>query len=87
MAYVTDDYPFAESMVNEHLFIIRADENDMIQKFVFHYLSSALGQELLEAEITGQAQGGLNKKYISRVRIPKPPINIQERIVSEIEQI
>ncbi|NLN32328.1 MAG: N-6 DNA methylase [Flavobacteriaceae bacterium] len=80
----TNDLGYESSMINEHVFLLRANENS-IQGYLFNLLLSKKGQELLKANITGQAQGGLNRGNLLDIRIPLPPLDIQKKIVSEIE--
>lgn len=82
----TDDLGYKESMINEHVFILRTNKKSH-QKFLFNLLLSKKGQELLKANITGQAQGGLNRSNLLDIKIPLPPIDIQQKTVSEIETL
>jgi restriction endonuclease S subunit len=70
-------------MINEHVFLLRTNQ-EMEQQFLFNLLFSKKGQELLKANITGQAQGGLNRANLFDIKIPVPPKKIQEQIVNEI---
>jgi type I restriction enzyme M protein len=80
----TKDLGYESSMINEHVFLLRTNENS-IQEYIFNLLLSKKGQELLKANITGQAQGGLNRGNLLDIKIPLPPLDIQKKIVSEIE--
>ena len=80
----TKDLGYDSSMINEHVFLLRANKNAN-QRFLFNLLLSKKGQELLKANITGQAQGGLNRANLLDIKIPLPPLDIQNKIVSEIE--
>ncbi|MGD9971075.1 MAG: restriction endonuclease subunit S [Sulfuricurvum sp.] len=74
------------AMVNEHIFILRC--NTLIkQKYLFNLLYSNIGQLLLKINITGAAQGGLNSTNLKNIKIPIPPIGIQEQIVKECEEV
>jgi len=75
-----------KAMINEHLFILRT-ENLTTQKYVFNWLYSLAGQELIKFNITGTAQGGLNSTNLKQIPLPLPPLNIQNQIVAEIEKI
>ncbi|NJO92727.1 MAG: restriction endonuclease subunit S, partial [Chloroflexia bacterium] len=72
------------AMINEHVFLLRTNKK-AVQKFLFNLLLSRTGQDILKANISGQAQGGLNRANLLDIRFPLPPKNIQEKIVSEIE--
>ena len=84
---VPSDMPFTEAMINEHVFIIRANTNIIMQKYLYMFLLSDIGQTLLKNNITGQAQGGLNSTNLKNIKIPIPPLSVQQKIVSEIEEI
>lgn len=86
VAIVDASFPFEKSMINEHVFLLRV--NDLLnQEFLFHFLFSDVGQELLKLSITGQAQGGLNRTNLLNIPVPVPPRDIQKQIVEEIELI
>ncbi len=80
------DLPYKQAMVNEHVFILRT-ASEITQKYLFLFLFSPEGQNLLKGSITGQAQGGLNRENLFDIKIPLPLKDIQEKIVVEIEKI
>jgi len=86
VALVPKEIPFEKVMINEHVFRIRTNEN-AIQKYLFCFLFSKDGQQLLKSNITGQAQGGLNYSNLNAIKIPLPPKEIQQKIVNKIEEI
>ena len=77
-------FPFEKGMINEHVFILRTNEL-CLQLYLFNLLFSPKGQELLKLNVTGTAQGGLNRENLLNIPIPLPPKAIQEKIVREIE--
>lgn len=73
-----------QSMVNEHVFIIRTSE--LNQKYLFYYLFSPVGQRLLKGIVTGAAQGGINGKNLKSIPVVYPDsLNKQQRIVDELD--
>jgi type I restriction enzyme M protein len=82
--FIKKDFPFEKGMINEHIFLLRTNKR-AIQKYLFNILYSNLGQELLKLNVTGTAQGGLNRDNLLNIQIPLPPLNIQEKIVAELE--
>ncbi|MDR0560484.1 MAG: N-6 DNA methylase, partial [Prevotellaceae bacterium] len=80
------EFPFNKGMINEHVFALKTD-NDVLQKYVFYVLYSLQGQKLLRANVTGTAQGGLNRNNLENIQIPLPLKEIQEKIVFEIETL
>lgn len=86
VALVPKPKPFSKAMINEHVFLLRTNDN-ALQRYLFHFLYSKNGQSLLEVNITGQAQGGLNSTNLNDIEIPLPPKDIQEKIITEIETL
>ena len=75
-----------ESMVNEHVFIIRT--SFINQKYLFYYLFSPIGQSLLKGIVTGAAQGGINGKNLRSIPVIYPESSsMQERVVSELDTL
>ncbi|AJI57020.1 eco57I restriction-modification methylase family protein [Francisella philomiragia] len=75
-----------KAMINEHVFIIRC-KNLITQKFIFNFLYVDLGQNILQQNITGSAQGGINSTNLKNIKIPLPPLKVQQQIVGECEVI
>lgn len=50
-------------------------------------MHSNTGQQVLKENITGAAQGGLNSTNLKAIQIPLPPMDVQQKIVDEIEEI
>ena len=46
--------------------------------YAFFFLQSALGQQQIEREVSGGAQGGITKGFVNRIRIPVLPV--EERL-------
>ncbi len=61
------------------------DEKVIITKLIFHYLKSV--QKQVYKLQRGQAQPHVYADDLSKVKIPLPPLDIQKKIVSEIEKI
>ena len=86
VAIVRNELEGKDAMINEHVFIIRC-ENIITQKYLFQFLYSSTGQDLLKANVTGSAQGGLNSSNLKAIKIPLPPIEIQQQIVTECQKV
>lgn len=86
VAMVRNELEGKAAMINEHVFIVRC-KDFITQYYLFELLYSAIGQSLLKANITGSAQGGLNSTNLKAIKIPVPPIDIQQKIVSECEKV
>lgn len=73
-------------LVNEHLFIIRADDNKLKQKYLFYFLYSVTGQnEIKEAIRNKTGQEGLGRKDIFNIEVPCPEPIKQKEVISQIQ--
>ena len=68
--------------VNEHVFIIRANDA-VLPYYLYATLRSSAFQELLKPYIKGII-GGVSRE-IGNIEIPLPPLEVQREIVTEIE--
>ena len=85
-SFVHDNFPYYISVVNEHVFIVRADTKKVIPKYLFYVLFSKIGQSQIMKTFHGSAIGGINSKFVDSVRVPIPSLPIQKRIVSILER-
>jgi len=79
------DWPFDESAVNEHVFILRPTKKAH-PEYLFFYLYSTGGQEQIKRNFQGSAQGGINQTFAEHVIVPLPPLPVQERIVQILQK-
>lgn len=86
-AFVSEDFPFKEAAVNEHVFILRSYTQRCHEKVLFYVLCSPLGQEQIRTTFHGAAQGGINREFVKEVIIPLPPLDEQRRIVRHLEAV
>lgn len=70
--------------VNQHVCIIRLDNENANNLFVTYVLQSNYGKTLIDVEQTGANREGLNFEQIKRFVIPLPPIEEQQQIVNFI---
>ena len=49
--------------------------------YVFFFLQSWLGQQQIQREISGGAQGGITKPFMKNIRVPVPPIDERKQFV------
>ena len=80
MGYWGFDYKAA---VNEHVFIFRAKRDSIEPKLLFSLLKSQNFQESLQPFIKGII-GGVSLE-IKQLKIPLPPLEIQQQIVAELD--
>ena len=86
VALLRKELEHTQGMINEHVFLLRC-HNLSSQKYLFNFLFSSQGQNLLKLNITGAAQGGLNSTNLKNIKIPLPPLKVQNQIVEECETI
>ena len=84
IALLREELNNENAMVNEHVFLLRC-KSQLKQYYIFYFLFSQNGQNLLKQNITGSAQGGINSTNLKEIRIPLPPPEVQQRIVNECE--
>ena len=83
--YFDGNSPFKIGAVNEHVFILRAKNKNQYNPFLlFKILKSEFGQKEFLKYKTGAAQGGINLS-IKKIEIPLPPLEVQEKIVAELD--
>lgn len=78
---VEPSFPYEQAGINEHLFLLRADESRLDPRFLYFYLRSNQGQAEIMSDFRGAAQGGISREIGEKVRVPLPPLDEQRRIV------
>ena len=86
IALLREELNNENAMVNEHVFLLRC-ESQLKQYYIFYFLFSENGQNLLKQNITGAAQGGLNSTNLKEIKIPLPRPQIQQQIVDGCETV
>lgn len=81
VALVTSDFPYAQAVVNEHVFICRPLPG-VSPEFLFSFLYSPQGQERILQHFAGAAQGGINQSFATGTMVPVPPEQEQKRVLS-----
>ncbi len=84
--FVNDSFPFQEAVVNEHVFICRADRSRIVPEFLFLWLWGHEGQSAIRANYQGAAIGGINQTFVQTVFVPVPDLSKQKRIVSILQE-
>lgn len=86
-SFVSENFPFKEAAVNEHVFILRTFEEFIEPKYLFYWMLSPFGQNCVKENFQGTAQGGINTLFVKNSIIPLPPLSEQYRIVAKIEEL
>jgi len=82
-AIVSEDFPFEEACINEHVFRI-ATNGEIDPTYLFAVLFSSIGQRQISRLISGAAQKGIVHDTIGEVLIPLPSSAIQQKIAQEV---
>lgn len=85
-SYVGDDFPYDFAVINEHVFLCRANENTN-SKYLFYCLWSEQGKRNMLEDFRGAAQGGISTNFAKIVNLPIPSLEDQNKIVVKIEEL
>lgn len=80
---VPSDFPRAN--VNQHVCIIRAEQEKLHPPYLSQVMASSVGQEQIFAEIDGASRDAVTFAEIGNFVTPKPPLEEQKRIAKHIE--
>ena len=82
-----DTLPHPYVAVNEHIFIIRSkNQNVLINKFLFYVLYSQIGQNQIKQKTHGII-GGIKRQELLSLQIPLPPLEEQWGIAEVLSMI
>lgn len=84
-SFVESSFPYAEAVINEHVFLCRCKEG-VEPKYVFYFLYSVEGNRQILEDFRGAAQGGISQRFAEIVNVPLAPLEQQKHIVAEIEK-
>ena len=76
---------FEGLLLNQRVGLLRAKENKLLKPFLKSILFTNEFYEYCQINAGGGAQGNISPNQIKSYKIPLPPLEIQEQIVSEIE--
>jgi len=82
---IPEDYPFEEANINEHVFLLRV-KKDINPYYIFSILKSPLGQIQIKRDITGGTIMGIIRETTKNLKIPLPPLKIQNKIAEEVKR-
>ncbi|MDE5603316.1 MAG: restriction endonuclease subunit S [Helicobacter sp.] len=84
--YKSKDNPYNIAVADGHITIIRFDRQRILPKYFYHYFASSLIQDNIEEYATGSTkQKELSLTLIKQIKIPLPPIEIQQKIIDFVE--
>ncbi|EKT3966050.1 restriction endonuclease subunit S [Flavobacterium psychrophilum] len=72
-----------KSLLNQRVLVLKAEKE--LLKYISNFIFGKSFYEYSQTFAHGNAQGNLSPKQVSDFQIPLPPLNIQQKIVAEIE--
>lgn len=72
--------------VNESTFVIKPNKENIIPKFLVHYLRTDLLQNDVKKFLKGSTLKGIRKKTLLNLQIPIPSLKTQEKIVETLDK-
>jgi len=66
--------------------LIRPNNDYLLNKFVYYYFSSLNGKSQIDSISSATTQKKFNKTMFRELQIPTPPINIQNKTISALDQ-
>ena len=72
-----------KAYLNQHIFKVIPKEN--LSKMYFYYLGNKITEEI-KKQVHGNTMTHITKGTFNSIKIPLPPLSVQEQIVAEIEQ-
>jgi hypothetical protein len=79
--------PFNKAAVNEHVFIVRSKNPDVLDNlYLYYFLNSSICQNQIKRRFHGVV-GGINRSDLRTIQILLPPIAEQKRIVKILAMV
>ncbi len=72
------------SCINEHLFLLRGNPDEIEQKYLYYTLLSQSGQNQIRAQISGSAQPGLKSTFTKSIVIDLPDSLSEQAQIAEV---
>ena len=72
--------------INQHLTCIRLNQNAVRPLYVAYYMESEAGKSQFQSKNQNAVKAGLNFNSINSLRLMVPPIELQDRFISFVEQ-
>jgi type I restriction enzyme M protein len=76
---------FLPAALNQRVACLRNDPNKIARKYLFHLLNQGDFEQNCIDSSNGVAQKNLSTIWLSKYKIPLPPIEVQEEIVAELD--
>ena len=83
--FIDDDFPFKKSAINEHVFVVRANEK-IHPKLLFYNIFSDFGQKQIKKSFHGGTIGGITKSLLDDFFVVYPEDKkVQQQIVAKLD--
>jgi len=82
---IPENYTFEEANINEHVFLLRV-KKEIDPYYIFSILKSPIGQMQINRDITGGTIMGIIRDTTEKIKIPLPPLKIQNKIAEEVKR-
>ena len=76
---------FGEAYVNQHIALIRLNENEVNPRWPAHFLSSRRSQIMFEKLNDQGAKAGINLPAVGKILVPLPPREEQDELVKRLD--
>ncbi len=83
---IANHLAYEKIAVNEHVFLVRAKTNQVMNQFIFYFLFSSLGQVQIKTKFHGLI-GGIIRNDLQTISVPIPSETEQKRIVEVLETL
>jgi len=80
ISHVNKSFPFQKAAINEHVFLLRLNEEKAYPSFIFHYLKTETGQKEIMKDFRGATVGGISRRFMELVNVPVVSLQDQIRI-------
>lgn len=85
VSFVPRDFPFSASALNEHVFRLKPDPKKALPKYIFYFLFSPYGKQLILKDFRGATVGGISRDFVEKVKIELHSIDKQQKIISILD--
>jgi len=82
---VTED--ILPANINQHIVRMRIQRGDCLPEYLAVYLNTSIGTALSNRGVTGGTRIALDYEVIRKIQIPIPPLDIQKKIVAELQRL
>lgn len=83
-SYLINNSP--KSVFASYLIKVHIEKNTLLPNFLFLFFQTKKYWDVINAGISGSAQGGFNATKLAKLQIPIPSLSEQKRIVKNIDQ-